>query len=114
MTAAKEIPTPPPNPSSVRIRSTYTPTARSVSLSRHRAARLVLQWGHPLMAGDVALVVSELATNSVMHGAVRGRLFRVHLTLTEFVLRVAVSDPRGSGCPGSAGPGTTSASGAGS
>lgn len=99
MTAAKEIPTPAPEPVLREDQVDYTPTARSVSLSRHRAARLVLQWGHPLMAGDVALDVSELATNSVMHGAVRGRLFRVHLTLTEFVLRVAVSDPRGERLP---------------
>lgn len=51
------------------------------------------------MAGDAALVVSELATNALLHGAIRGRFFRVHLTLTEFALRVAVSDPRGERLP---------------
>lgn len=40
-----------------------------------------------------------MATNALLHGAIRGRLFRVHLTLTEFVLRVAVSDPRGERLP---------------
>ncbi|WP_433400303.1 ATP-binding protein [Streptomyces sp. CA-146814] len=45
------------------------------------------------------LIVSELATNALLHGAIRGRLFRVHLTLTEFVLRVAVRDPRGERLP---------------
>ncbi|WP_415957303.1 ATP-binding protein [Streptomyces sp. 021-4] len=55
--------------------------------------------GAPGMAGDAALIVSESATNALLHGAIRGRLFRVHLTLTEFVLRVAVSDPRGERLP---------------
>ncbi|MFE1476012.1 ATP-binding protein [Streptomyces cyaneofuscatus] len=99
MTAAQETSAPAPEPVLREDRVDYTPTARSVSLSRHRAARLVLQWGHPGMAGDAALVVSELATNALLHGAIRGRLFRVHLTLTEFVLRVAVSDPRGERLP---------------
>ncbi len=40
-----------------------------------------------------------MATNALLHGAIRGRLFRVHLTLTELVLRVAVSDPRGERLP---------------
>jgi len=99
MTAAQEASAPAPEPVLREDRVDYAPTARSVSLSRHRAARLVLQWGHPGMAGDAALVVSELATNALLHGAIRGRLFRVHLTLTEFVLRVAVSDPRGERLP---------------
>ncbi|MFD0423660.1 ATP-binding protein [Streptomyces parvus] len=99
MTAAQETSAPAPEPVLREDRVDYTPTARSVSLSRHRAARMVLQWGHPGMAGDAALVVSELATNALLHGAIRGRLFRVHLTLTEFVLRVAVSDPRGERLP---------------
>ncbi len=99
MTAAQELSAPAPEPVLREDRVDYTPTARSVSLSRHRAARMVLQWGHPSMAGDVALLVSELATNALLHGAIRGRLFRVHLTLTEFVLRVAVSDPRGERLP---------------
>lgn len=78
----------------------YTPTARSISLCRRRAARLVLQWGHPELAGDAALLVSELATNALLHGVIRGRLFRVHLTLTAATLRIAVSDARGERLPG--------------
>ncbi|MEU0380476.1 ATP-binding protein [Streptomyces cyaneofuscatus] len=99
MTAAQETSAPAPEPVLREDRVDYAPTARAVSLSRHRAARMVLQWGHPGMAGDAALVVSELATNALLHGAIRGRLFRVHLTLTEFVLRIAVSDPRGERLP---------------
>ncbi|MFE2290803.1 ATP-binding protein [Streptomyces sp. NPDC059452] len=99
MTAAQEISTPAPEPVLRKDRVDYAPTARSVSLSRHRTARLVLQWGRPGMAGDAALLVSELATNALLHGAVRGRLLRVDLTLTASALRVAVSDPRGERLP---------------
>ncbi|MFI5566546.1 ATP-binding protein [Streptomyces sp. NPDC051740] len=73
----------------------YTPTQRSVPLARRRAARLVAEWGQPGIAGDVALVVSELMTNALLHGSVRGRLIRVHVTLGHSILRVEVSDPRG-------------------
>ncbi|MFH9295430.1 ATP-binding protein [Streptomyces sp. NPDC017520] len=99
MSAAQETPVPAPTPLLREDRVDYTPTAHSVVLSRHRAARLVLQWGHPALAGDTALVVSELATNALLHGAIRGRLFRVHLSLTAHVLRIAVSDPRGERLP---------------
>ncbi|MET9655936.1 ATP-binding protein [Streptomyces sp. NPDC006510] len=97
MTAAEQISV--PDPVLREDRLDYTPTARSISLCRHRAARLVLQWGHPELAGDAALLVSELATNALLHGVIRGRLFRVHLTLTATTLRIAVSDPRGERLP---------------
>ncbi|MFH9420359.1 ATP-binding protein [Streptomyces sp. NPDC017529] len=77
----------------------YTPTARSVSLARRRAARLVAEWGRKDAAGDAALVVSELATNALLHGSLRGRLFRVRLVMSATVLRVEVSDPRGERLP---------------
>ncbi|MEV7708893.1 ATP-binding protein [Streptomyces sp. NPDC088270] len=77
----------------------FAPTADRVSFSRRRAARLVREWGFPGLAGDAALLVSELATNALLHGAIRGRLFRVHLTLTATALRIAVSDPRGERLP---------------
>ncbi|WP_326698570.1 ATP-binding protein [Streptomyces sp. NBC_01754] len=98
MTAAQEIPA--PEPVLRRDRLDYTPTSRSVSLCRHRATRLVTQWGHPQLAGDTALLVSELATNALLHGSLRGRLFRVELALTATALRIAVSDPRGERLPG--------------
>ncbi|MEE1773416.1 ATP-binding protein [Streptomyces sp. JV185] len=98
MTAAQAIPVPEPVLREDRL--DYTPTARSVSLCRHRAARLVLQWGHPELAGDASLLVSELATNALLHGAIEDRLFRVHLTLTATTLRIAVSDARGERLPG--------------
>ncbi|MET7353697.1 ATP-binding protein [Streptomyces mirabilis] len=77
----------------------YTPLARSVTLARRRAARLVTEWGHPALAGDVALVVSELMTNALLHGSLRDRLIRVRIAATDSVLRVEVSDPRGERLP---------------
>lgn len=77
----------------------YTPLPRSVSLVRRRAARLVTAWGHPALAGDAALIVSELATNAVLHGCLRDRFFRVRLAHTEKVLRLEVADPRGERLP---------------
>ncbi|MDK1472806.1 ATP-binding protein [Streptomyces sp. 549] len=73
----------------------YTPFAGSVQLARRRAARLVCEWGHAELAGDTALLVSELAANALLHGCVRGRFFRVRLLLTASVVRVEVTDPRG-------------------
>ncbi|MFD7065686.1 ATP-binding protein [Streptomyces sp. NPDC059913] len=98
MTAAEQISVPEPVLREDRL--DYVPTAESVSFSRRRAARLVREWGYPGLAGDAALLVSELATNALVHGAVEGRLFRVRLTLTGTALRVAVSDPRGERLPG--------------
>ncbi|MGW3950552.1 ATP-binding protein [Streptomyces sp. NPDC004752] len=77
----------------------YTPFPRSVSLARRRAARLVSDWGHAPLAGDVALVVSELMTNALLHGSLRERLIRVRLVTTRTALRVEVSDPRGERLP---------------
>ncbi|MFJ9409178.1 ATP-binding protein [Streptomyces sp. NPDC101393] len=77
----------------------YTPRPKSVALARNRAARLVGEWGHPQLADDTRLLVSELATNALLHGAVRGRLFRVRLVLTACVLRIEVTDARGERLP---------------
>ncbi|MEW1867388.1 ATP-binding protein [Streptomyces caelestis] len=88
-------PMPLPVPLLHEDRLDHTPTQRSVPLARRRAARLVAEWGQPEIAGDVALVVSELMTNALLHGSVRGRLIRVRVTLGDRILRVEVSDPRG-------------------
>ncbi|MFF0625181.1 ATP-binding protein [Streptomyces sp. NPDC004296] len=77
----------------------YTPRPRSVALARNRAARLTGEWGQIQLVEDVRLLVSELATNALVHGHVRGRLFRVGLTLTDSVLRIAVTDARGERLP---------------
>jgi two-component sensor histidine kinase len=80
-------------------RLNYSSSPRSASLSRRRSARLVGEWGHPGIAGDVGLVVSEMTSNALLHGAVPGRLFRVHLKLTEKALRIEVTDARGECLP---------------
>ncbi|TXS04827.1 ATP-binding protein [Streptomyces sp. col6] len=98
MTAARALPE--DNPPLHEDRLDYTPTARSVTLARRRAARLVGEWGHADRAGEVALLVSELATNALIHGSLRGRLFRVDLILTGGAIRIEVSDPRGERLPG--------------
>ncbi|MCD9880554.1 ATP-binding protein [Streptomyces guryensis] len=77
----------------------YTPVPRSVALARHRTARLVTDWGHTHLAGDVALVASELMTNALLHGSLRDRLIRLRITTTTATLRVEVSDPRGERLP---------------
>lgn len=46
------------------------------------------------------MLVSELATNALIHGSLRGRLFRVDLILTGEAIRIEVSDPRGERLPG--------------
>ncbi|WP_327696778.1 ATP-binding protein [Streptomyces sp. NBC_00459] len=88
-----------PDPLLHEDRLDYTPVPRSVPLARTRTARLVVEWGHPGLAGDVALVVSELLTNALLHGSLRGRLIRVRLTVTAAALRVEVSDPRAERMP---------------
>ncbi|RDG35900.1 ATP-binding protein [Streptomyces corynorhini] len=92
-------PEPRPEPVLHEDRLNYTPVAGSVTLARHRAARLIAEWGHPELAWSVALVVSELGTNALKHGTVRGRLFQVRSVLRPSGLRVEVSDPRGERLP---------------
>lgn len=76
-----------------------TPYTRSVSLARQRAARLVAEWGHPALAGNASLLLTELATNALLYGAVRGRMIRVRLALSTTVLHISVTDPRGERLP---------------
>ncbi|WP_254878633.1 ATP-binding protein [Streptomyces sp. NA04227] len=77
----------------------YSPQAGSVGLARRRTKRLVGEWGCPELADDAALLVSELATNALLHGCLRDRLFQVRLTMTAELLRIEVSDPRGERMP---------------
>jgi hypothetical protein len=65
----------------------YTPVPKSVRLVRQRAVRLVGEWGQAQLAGEVALLLSEAATNAVVHARVPGRLFRVRMALTATRLR---------------------------
>ncbi|MFI0540707.1 ATP-binding protein [Streptomyces sp. WSLK1-3] len=77
----------------------YTPYPRSIPLARRHVAALAVDWGHPGLAGDAALLASELCTNALLHGCLRDRLFRVETTLTTTALRIAVTNPRGERLP---------------
>lgn len=77
----------------------YTPYPRNIPLARRHVAQLAVDWGHPDVADDMALLASELCTNALLHGCLRGRLFRVETSLTGKAIRVAVSDPRGERLP---------------
>ncbi|KUF14792.1 MULTISPECIES: ATP-binding protein [Streptomyces] len=97
---AEQTPTPaPPEPVLHEDRLDYLPLAGSVSLARRRTARLVGEWGRPALAGDAALITSELMTNALLHGSLRDRLIRVRITLTAGALRIEVTDPRGERLP---------------
>ncbi|WP_405646227.1 ATP-binding protein [Streptomyces sp. NBC_00019] len=72
----------------------YAPYPRSIPLARRHVAQLAIDWGHPGVAGDLAVLASELCTNALLHGSLRDRLFRVETSLTGKALRVAVTDPR--------------------
>ncbi|MGY4972665.1 ATP-binding protein [Streptomyces nigrescens] len=98
---------PHPNPAEVVLHEDvldYTPRPKSVALARNRAARLIAEWGHDQLADDTKVLVSELATNALRHAHVRGRLFRVRLTHTDSVLRIAVTDTAANASLASASP----------
>ncbi|WP_248001437.1 ATP-binding protein [Streptomyces sp. RPA4-5] len=91
-----------PNPAEVVLHEDvldYTPRPKSIALARNRAARLIAEGGHDHLADDTKVLVSERATNALRHAHVRGRLFRVRLTHTDSVLRIAVTDTRGECLP---------------
>ncbi|MFI2378777.1 ATP-binding protein [Streptomyces sp. NPDC018964] len=74
-------------------------TTRGARLARHLAAEQLASWGWPYDTEanrTSALLVAELATNAVVHGRVRGRDFRLRLTLhpADTTLRIEVTDAR--------------------
>ncbi|MFK4099399.1 ATP-binding protein [Streptomyces sp. NPDC019531] len=93
-------PPPPPKSYDRHDEVSYTPYPRSIPFARRHVAGLAVDWGQPGLAGDAALVASELCTNALLHGCLRDRLFRVETTLTDTALRIAVTDPRGERLPG--------------
>ncbi|MFD5747015.1 ATP-binding protein [Streptomyces sp. NPDC127033] len=90
---------PDPGPVLYEDRLNYTPVPCSVTLARHRASRLIAEWGYPELAWATGLVVSELGTNALLHGCLRDRLFQVAVVLRSTVFRIEVSDPRGERLP---------------
>ena len=68
----------------------FDPDVLAVTRARRFAAELVQSWGHAELAPDTELVVSELATNAVLH---TGEPFSVALTRKgENLMRIEVSD----------------------
>ncbi|MGF0163728.1 ATP-binding protein [Streptomyces albidoflavus] len=68
----------------------YRPSARA---ARADARALAGRWQHPRLADDLTLLVSELVTNAVIHGATgRGSHVQVTYALLEDRLRVEVRD----------------------
>ncbi|MEV7425575.1 ATP-binding protein [Streptomyces sp. NPDC091212] len=99
LSPANPLPPQPQEPPLREDRFNYTPVSGSVSLARHRTARLIAEWGHPELAWTTALVVSELGTNALLHGCLRDRLFQVAIVLRPALFRIEVSDPRGERWP---------------
>ncbi|MER5634075.1 ATP-binding protein [Streptomyces nitrosporeus] len=70
-----------------------SPTPRGARLARLLATAHLADWGFTSEAA--AQVVAELANNAATHGRVRGRDFRLDLTVRDDkLLRVEVSDTR--------------------
>ncbi|GAA3298566.1 ATP-binding protein [Streptomyces cinereospinus] len=73
-------------------------TRRGARLARLLATEQLRSWGLPL--DPARLIVAELAANAAVHGRVRGRSFRLGLTVTApAVLRIEVTDARGGQLP---------------
>ncbi|MDK1475300.1 ATP-binding protein [Streptomyces sp. 549] len=72
-------------------------TRRGARLARLLTVAHLGVWGLPV--DRACQVVAELAANAVLHGRVPGRDFRLDLTVTGEVLRIAVTDTRGDRLP---------------
>ncbi|MER5755025.1 ATP-binding protein [Streptomyces sp. NPDC002088] len=74
-------------------------TPRGARLARFLAVQQLDEWGWPptcTVSDSAALVVAELAANAVAHGRVKGRGFRLMLTVeASDTLRIEVADSRG-------------------
>jgi anti-sigma regulatory factor (Ser/Thr protein kinase) len=72
-------------------------TPRGARLARRLVAHRLDDWGVPYTSTvneTVTLITAELAANAIRHGHVAGRDFRLRLTASAGVLRVAVTDTR--------------------
>ncbi|WP_328538341.1 ATP-binding protein [Streptomyces sp. NBC_00344] len=73
-------------------------TRRGARLARLLSVQQLIDWELPFDAA--AHVVAELAANAATHGQVRGRGFRLTLSLCGGRLRIEVTDPRPERLPG--------------
>ncbi|MER7101628.1 ATP-binding protein [Streptomyces humidus] len=75
----------------------FTSTPRGARLARRLVSHRVNDWGHPYTTPvneTLTLITAELTANAVRHGHVPGRDFHLHLTQTEDVVRIEVTDTR--------------------
>ena len=80
------------SPSSVAEEWEFSPEPASSRDARQVVARLLEQVGLDDLVTSVSLVVSELATNAVLHARTA---FRVRLTISRDVARIEVEDSAG-------------------
>jgi anti-sigma regulatory factor (Ser/Thr protein kinase) len=71
----------------MRVSRAFEPEAAQVGMARRFAASTLAEWG--VEDGDVTLLVSELATNAVLHARSE---FTVELALLQGRIRVEVRD----------------------
>lgn len=88
----------PPHASARQLTLRFSSTRRGARLARQLAVQQLTEWtGLPYdsdPARAVALVTAELASNSVRHGSLPGRDFRLALLLLPDRFRVEVTDTR--------------------
>ena len=71
------------------VSSVHLPVPAAVASVRHFVRDTLIAWHLEDLAGDVALVTSELATNAITHG---GSPFRTSLVRTPAGVRISVED----------------------
>jgi two-component sensor histidine kinase len=70
----------------------FPATLRGPRQARHFVVDTLAGWGQPETAGDAAVVVTELATNAVVHAR---SAFDVTVRLSEDMIRISVRDASG-------------------
>jgi hypothetical protein len=73
----------------VRAWQRFPARLRSPRDARHFVVETLRGWGHPRVADDAAVVITEMATNAVLHARSD---FEVTLTLTGDAIRISVWD----------------------
>lgn len=88
----------PPHAPARQLTLRFSGTRRGARLARHLAVQQFTEWtGLPYdsdPARALALVTAELASNSIRHGSLPGRDFRLTLLLLPHRFRVEVTDTR--------------------
>lgn len=82
-------------PDVVRRAETFVPVPEAVSAVRRFVTGVLRSWGEDDLVPDAALVISEMATNAVMHAE---SAFRAFVERADGVVRIAIEDA-GSGMP---------------